>query len=552
MRWRSAGRYPRATRADPARRSRRPSLTPPHARRLGVHVLTHDGLAAGPQPSRRTWRDRNLEPPTAQDSRGTYPRGRAARRAQNPPGGADAGRRAPARPAAGARAPPSRGRGGAGAAGSGLRDRRAAGAASPRRGPEDHLPAGAAGQRAPRRPAGRDPRPPSCRGRRRDGLGQDHAAAQDLPGAGTRDPRRDRPHAAAAPGGAHGRPAHRRRARRRPRRSGRLRRAVQRQLQRAHVGAVGHRRPAAGRDPARPAAAPLRHHHHRRGPRALVEHRLPARLPAPAAAQAARPQADHHLGDDRPRAVRQALRRRAGGRGQRPHLPGRGPLPAAGADRRRPRARPARGDRRRRGRAAAREPRGRRAGVPQRRARDPRHRRRAARPAARRHRRPAALRAALDRRPAEGLQVPQPAPRRAGDQRRRDVADGPGHQVRRRHGPGADEPLQRAAEGAAAADRADLPGLGRPAQGPLRPHLGRHLHPALRRAGLPRAPALHRPRDPAHQPRVGDPADGRAGPRRGQRLPVPRPARRAAGPRRRQPPARARRDRSRPSRPASG
>ena len=35
------------------------------------------------------------------------------------------------------------------------------------------------------------------------------------------------------------------------------------------------------------------------------------------------------------------------------------------------------------------------------------------------------------------------------------------------HGP--DQPLQRAAEGAAAADRADLPGVRRPAQGPLRP-----------------------------------------------------------------------------------
>ena len=88
----------------------------------------------------------------------------------------------------------------------------------------------------------------------------------------------------------------------------------------------------------------------------------------------------------------------------------------------------------------------------------------------RRHRRPAALRAAVDRRAAEGLQVPQPPPRGAGDQRRRDVADGPGHQVRRRPGLGPDEPLQRAAEGPAAADRADLPGVGRPAQGPLRPH----------------------------------------------------------------------------------
>ena len=42
-------------------------------------------------------------------------------------------------------------------------------------------------------------------------------------------------------------------------------------------------------------------------------------------------------------------------------------------------------------------------------------------------------------------------------------------------GHGADQPLQRAAEGPAAADRADLAGLGRPAQGPLRARRRRHL-----------------------------------------------------------------------------
>ena len=59
-------------------------------------------------------------------------------------------------------------------------------------------------------------------------------------------------------------------------------------------------------------AAALRHDHHRRGPRAQPQHRLPARLPQAAAAPPARPQADHHLGHHRPRAVRRALRRRAG------------------------------------------------------------------------------------------------------------------------------------------------------------------------------------------------------------------------------------------------
>ena len=81
-------------------------------------------------------------------------------------------------------------------------------------------------------------------------------------------------------------------------------------------------------------AAEVRHDHHRRGPRAQPQHRLPAGLPAPAAAPAPRPQADHHLGDDRPGAVRRALRRprrQAGAdhRGVRADLPGRGPLPPA-------------------------------------------------------------------------------------------------------------------------------------------------------------------------------------------------------------------------------
>ena len=57
-------------------------------------------------------------------------------------------------------------------------------------------------------------------------------------------------------------------------------------------------------------AAPLRHDDHRRGARAQPEHRLPARLPPPAAAPPPRPEGHHHLGDDRPRALLRALRRR--------------------------------------------------------------------------------------------------------------------------------------------------------------------------------------------------------------------------------------------------
>ena len=98
-------------------------------------------------------------------------------------------------------------------------------------------------------------------------------------------------------------------------RGGRLRGALHRPLARGHAAAADDRRPAAGRDPERPAAAPLRHDHHRRGARAQPQHRLPARLPEADPARAAGPEGDHHLGDDRPGALRGALRRRADHRG---------------------------------------------------------------------------------------------------------------------------------------------------------------------------------------------------------------------------------------------
>ena len=144
----------------------------------------------------------------------------------------------------------------------------------------------------------------------------------------------------------------------------------------------------------------------------------------------------------------------------------------------------------------------------------------------------AALRAAVDPRAAARLPPARRTPRGARHERRRDVADRPGHPLRRRSGHGADQPLQRAAEGPAAADRADLAGVRRPAQGTLRPPVGGGLRAPVLRGGLRGAPALHRPRDPAHEPRVGDPADGRGQPGRHRRLPVPRPARPAPGARR--------------------
>ena len=104
------------------------------------------------------------------------------------------------------------------------------------------------------------------------------------------------------------------------------------QVSDAHPGQAHDRRHPARRAATRPRAAPLRHAHRRRGPRAQPQHRLPPRLPHRAAPPPARPQADRHLGHHRHRALRRPLRR-PGRRGVGPHLPGRGPLPAALEDR---------------------------------------------------------------------------------------------------------------------------------------------------------------------------------------------------------------------------
>ena len=254
---------------------------------------------------------------------------------------------------------------------------------------------------------------------------------------------------------------------------------------------------------------------------------------APAAA--ARPQAHHHLGDDRPRALRRALRRRAGRRGLRPHVPGRGPLPAA-RDGGRADARPDRRDRRRGRRARC----ARAAGdvlvflSGEREIRDTAD---ALRGRLRRRRRgPAALRAAVDRRAAARLRSPHSAAARV--VLATNVAETsltvPGHPLRRRPGHRAHQPLQRAAEGPAAADRADLAGVGRPAQGPLRAHVADGI--CIR---------LYAEEDFDERPRFTDPEILRTnlasvilqmaalglGDDRG--LPVPRPARPPPGPRRR-------------------
>ena len=128
---------------------------------------------------------------------------------------------------------------------------------------------------------------------------------------GARTAATDRAHPAAPDRRPLGRRADRRRARHRAGRPGRLPGAVHRPHLARHPDQADDRRHPARRAPARPAAAQVRHDHHRRGPRAEPQHRLPARLPQAAAAEAARPQGDHHLGHDRPRAVRRALRRPA-------------------------------------------------------------------------------------------------------------------------------------------------------------------------------------------------------------------------------------------------
>ena len=144
------------------------------------------------------------------------------------------------------------------------------------------------------------------------------------------------------------------------------------------------RRHPARRAPARPDAPPLRHADHRRGPRAQPQHRLHPRLPEAAAAAAARPEGDRHVGHDRHRAASPSTsaptaRRRRCSRSTGRTFPVEVRYRPFGGDDPtiRRRSRPGAGDRRRRRRAGRRRP-GRRARVPQRRARDPRHRRRAA------------------------------------------------------------------------------------------------------------------------------------------------------------------------------
>ena len=179
-----------------------------------------------------------------------------------------------------------------------------------------------------------DPRPSGRHRLRRNGLGQDHAAAEDLPrrsGRGERglightQPRRIAARAVATriaqelgtePGDGR-----------------RLQGPLHRPHEARRVRQADDGRHPARRDAGRSAARRLRHDHHRRGARAQPQHRFPAGLPEAAPAEAARSQGDHHVGDARCRALRAALRHRrdagAGHRSVRPHVSGRSALPAA-------------------------------------------------------------------------------------------------------------------------------------------------------------------------------------------------------------------------------
>ena len=221
----------------------------------------------------------------------------------------------------------------------------------------------------------------------------------------------------------------------------------------------------------------VRHAHHRRGPRAQPQHRLPARLPQAAAAPPARPQGHHHLGHDRPGAVLRATStaprssrcpagptrsRSATGRwSDEPTRRGRATSRGA-ATRSRPSAT--------RSTSCAPEGPGDILVFLVRRAGDPRHRRRAAPPRTCRHTEVLPLYARLSAAEQHRVFAAAPGPAdRAGHQRGRDLADRARHPLRGRPGHGPHLPLQPAAQGAAAADRAGLAGLGQPARGPLRP-----------------------------------------------------------------------------------
>ena len=82
-------------------------------------------------------------------------------------------------------------------------------------------------------------------------------------------------------------------------------------------------------------------------------------------------------------------------------------------------------------------------------------------------------------RAAAGVPAGPETPHRHRHERGRVVADGAADSLRDRSGHGTHQPLLAAEQDAAAADRGGFPRLGRPAQGPLRPHRAGHLRAAV-------------------------------------------------------------------------
>ena len=179
-----------------------------------------------------------------------------------------------------------------------------------------------------------------------------------------------------------------------------------------------------------------------------------------AARRAERPEGHRHLRDHRRGALLEALRRRAGDRGLGPALPGRGALPPGGRRRGGHDAR--RGGGGARGRGATRPAARARATCwcsCRASARSARRRRCCARRKAGRGD-PAALLAPVERRAGPRVPAGRRAARGAGDQRRRDLAHGAAHPLRRRHRPGARQALQLPQQGRDAAGREHLAGGG--------------------------------------------------------------------------------------------
>ena len=250
-----------------------------------------------------------------------------------------------------------------------------------------------------------------------------------------------------------------------------------------------------------------------------------------AAAPPPRPEGDHHLGDHRPASGFAAALRRTrpivevSGRTypvEMRYRPGRRRSDEDDDARSRDQIQAIV---RRRRRAVRRGP-GRHPGVPQRRAGDPRHRRRAATSATLpQHRDPAAVRPAVRRRAAPGLPAHTGAPGRAGHQRRRDLADRARHPVRGRPGHRPHLPLQPPHSRCSGCRSSRSRRPRQPAQGPLRPYAPTASASGCTPRRTSRPAGVHRPGDPAHQPRLGHPADDRARARRHRGVPVRRPAR---------------------------